>query len=191
MHQTIRRAGQLDKLCNKIMATDIYEIAELEDLKVIETTSEANGYPRNLKKALIGFENFEQAEQLAEKYDLSIEIFKKRDGWQLWHREGKAWGPIEPSEEDYGDDYMTFSNEDYEYFYENEVNPFISEFDNFEAVQDFLDKKRKIYNAIEDLDDNEMVLTCQGEYCEVIPKKTMIHSYDSKTFAIGLIQWNI
>lgn len=169
------------------MATDIYEIAELEGFEVIETTSEANGYPRNLKKALIGFENFEQAEQLAERYDLSIETFKKRDGWQLWHREGRAWGPIEPSEEDFGDDYMTFTSKDYEDFYDNEVNPFISEFDNFEAVQDFLDKKRKIYEAIEDLDDNEMVLTYQGEFLEVIKKSTMTFSEDSKTWAIGLI----
>lgn len=170
------------------MTTDIYEIAELENLEVIESTIEANGYPRNLKKALIGFESFEQAEQLAEKYNMSIEAFKKRDGWQLWHREGRAWGPIEPSEKDYGDDYMTFTSEDYEDFYDNEVNPFISEFDNFEAVQDFLDKKRKIHEAIEDLNDNEMVLTYQGECWEIIPKKTMIHSRDSKTFAIGLIQ---
>ena len=68
------------------MTTDFYTIAEIENLQVIETTSAMNGYPQSLKKALIGFQSFEEAERIASEYGLSIEIFTKRDGWQLYYR---------------------------------------------------------------------------------------------------------
>ena len=45
---------------------DLREIAESNNLEVIETTSQANGYPSNLKDAIIGFESFEDAEKLAD-----------------------------------------------------------------------------------------------------------------------------
>ena len=44
------------------------EIASENGLQVIDTTTGLNGYPRFLKKAIIGFEDFEQAEKLAEEY---------------------------------------------------------------------------------------------------------------------------
>ena len=43
----------------------IDEIASENELQVITTTTGMNGYPQSLKKAIIGFENFEQAEKLA------------------------------------------------------------------------------------------------------------------------------
>ena len=42
-------------------------LAEVEGLEFIETTSERNGYPSNLQGAIIGFESFKQAEEIAEK----------------------------------------------------------------------------------------------------------------------------
>ena len=63
----------------------------------------------------------------------------------------------------------------------------IGEFDEFDSVEDFLEKKKKIYDAIEDLEDDEMVLTCQGEYYDTVKRYTMCHSFDTKTTVIGLI----
>lgn len=170
------------------MKTDFYDIAEIENLEVIETTSAMNGYPQNIRKALIGFESYEQAEQIADKYNLSIEYFTKRDGWQLYYRTGnRAYSAIKVSAEEYGDDYRSFTSADYEDFYENEVKGMIEEFNSFEEVEDFLEKNKKIYEAIEDLEDDEMVLTCQGEYYETVKRFTMEHYFDTKTTVIGLI----
>lgn len=92
------------------MKTDFYTIAEIENLQVIETTSAMNGYPQSIKKALIGFESFEQAERVAEEYGLSIEYFTKRDGWQLYYRTNdRAYSAIEVSADEYGDDYRAFT----------------------------------------------------------------------------------
>lgn len=170
------------------MTTDFYTIAEIENLQVIETTSAMNGYPQSLKKALIGFQSFEEAERIASEYGLSIEIFTKRDGWQLYYRtNNRAYSAIEISAEDYGDDYRSFTASDYEGFYENEVQGMIGEFDSFEAVESFLKSQKKIFEAIENLEDDEMVLTCQGEYYDTVKQYTMCHYYDTKMTIIGLI----
>lgn len=173
------------------MTNDFYTIAEIENLEVIETTSGVNGYPKSLKKALIGFDTFEQAEKVANEYGLSIEFFEKRDGWQLYYRTGStAFEEIEISEYDYGDDFASFRFSDLNDFYENEVNSMIAEFESFEQVEDFIEKKKKVYEAIEELGENEIVITHCGEYYDTVKKKTMSFSYDSKTTVIGLINRN-
>lgn len=170
------------------MRTDIYTIAEIENLEVIETTSGMNGYPKYLMKALIGFENFEQAEKVAKEYGLSIEIFEKRDGWQLYYRTGStAFKEIEVSGNDYGDDYSSFSHSDLESYYENEIQPMISEFTSFKQLDDFIEKRRKVYEAIEELEDGEIVITRCGEYFDTVKERTMSFSEDSKTTVIGVI----
>lgn len=170
------------------MTTDFYTIAEIENLQVIETTSAMNGYPQSIKKALIGFDSFEQAEKVAEEYGLSIEYFTKHDGWQLYYRTNdRAYSAIEVSADEYGDDYRAFTSSDYEGFYENEVKGMAGEFNSFEEVEEFLNTKKRIYEAIEELEDDEMVLTCQGEYYDTVKRSTMSHYYDTKTTVIGLI----
>lgn len=141
-----------------------------------------------MKKAIIGFDSFEQADELAKKNGLSIEIFTKRDGWNLWYRTGdKAWEPFERSAEEYGDDYREFSEEDLEGFYENEVQPFVSDFADFASLRSFLDNKEKIYDKIEEADDDELVITSEGNYYDTIKKITMEYEYDTHHYAIGLI----
>lgn len=166
----------------------IDEIASIENLEVIETTSANNGYPENIKKALIGLENFEQAEELSKKYGLSIETFTKKDGWQLYYRTGdRVLSAIEISEEQFGDNYRAYTFADLKTFYEDEVQSRINEFNNFEDVEEFLANKKKIYEAIENADSNEIVLTCDDEYYDTVKKFTMCHYYDTKTTVIGLI----
>lgn len=170
------------------MTTDFYTIAEIENLQVIETTSAMNGYPQSIKKALIGFDTFEQAERVANEYGLSIEFFTKKDGWQLYYRTNScAYSAIEVSAEDYGGDFMSYTKSDYDEFYENEVKDIIGEFDSFKDVESFLTKRKEIYEAIEALDDDEMVLTCQGTYYDTVKQHTMCHYYDTETTVIGLI----
>lgn len=170
---------------------DIEEIAYENGLELIDTTSAMNGYPQCLKKAIIGLDSFEEADKLAKENCLSIEIFTKRDGWNLWYRTGdKAWEPFERSAEEYGDDYREFSNEDLEEFYENEVQPSVSDFADFASLRSFLDNKEKIYDKIEEADDDELVITLDGNYYETIKKTTMSYCYDTHHFAIGLIDRN-
>ena len=170
------------------MKKDLAEIASENGLQLIETTASRTGYPERLQKAIIGFDTFEQAEELAKENGLSIEFSRKRDGWNFWYRTGStAYEPFRRSAEDFGDDYSEFSKDDLEDFYENEVQPMVSDFESFDALRSFLDQKEKIQDEIEDAEDDEIVITCCGEYYDTIKERTMAYSYDSHSYAIGLI----
>lgn len=170
------------------MKKDLVEIASENGLQLIETTASRTGYPECLRKAIIGFDTFEQADKLAEENGLSIEIFQKRDGWHLWYRTGStAYEPFRRSAEDFGEDYSEFSNANLEDFYENEVQPMVSDFESFDALRSFLDQKERIKDEIEDAEDDEIVITCCGEYYDTIKERTMSYNYDSHSYAIGLI----
>ena len=170
------------------MKKDLAEIASENGLQLIDTTANSTGYPERLQKAIIGFDTFEQAEELAKENGLSIEIFRKRDGWNFWYRTGNtAYEPFRRSAEDFGDDYSEFSKDNLEDFYENEVQPMVSEFESFDELRSFLDQNEKIKDEIEDAEDDEIVITRCGEYYDTIKELTMAYSYDSHSYAIGLI----
>lgn len=175
----------------KVMTTTIEDIASENGLELIETTAERSGYPRGLQKAVIGFETFDEAEKLAKEYNLDVEIFTKRDGWNFWYRTGdKAWEPFERSAEDFGDDYHKYSKEDLDDFYENEVQPFVADFDSFEQLRSFLSNMEHVKEEIENADDDEIVIARTDGYCETIKVKTMEYEYDTHHYAIGLIDCN-
>ena len=170
------------------MKKDLAEIANENGLQLIETTSSITGHPERLQKAIIGFDTFDQAEELAKDNGLSIEIFNQHDGWNLWYRTGcTAYEPFRRSAEDFGDDYSEFSKDDLKDFYENDVQPMVSDFDSFDALRSFLDQKEKITKEIEKAEDDEIVITCCGEYYDTIKECTMSYHYDSHSYSIGLI----
>lgn len=170
---------------------NLCEIASENGLQVIETTASRTGYPEALQKAIIGFDTFEQAEELAKENGLSIEAFKKSNGWDLWYRTGCQMGTsFLRSADDCGDDYRGYTKEDLEDFYLNEVQPMVSDFEDFDSLRCFLDKKEKIKDEIEDAEDDELVLTCCGEYYATIKARTMSYYYDAHSYAIGLIDRN-
>ena len=134
------------------MSTSLEQIAYQNGLELIETTSERTGYPANLRHAIIGFETFEEAEKIADENNLSIEIFTKRDGWQLYYRTGNsAHEPFKNSADNYGDDYHGFTTEDIDTFYEEEVKPRVEEFDDFDSLSSFIEKKKEIFEKLKDL----------------------------------------
>ena len=170
------------------MRKELESIAEDFGLEVITTTSARNGYPQRLKSAIIGFDSFELADKLAKVNGLSIEIFTKRDGWCLWYRTGNhALAPFERDGAEYGDEYRQYSKEDLEGFYENEVQPSVCAFDDFESLRCFLDIMEEIHDRLEAADDDEIVLASCGGYYDTIEKTTMSYCYDTHHFSIGLI----
>lgn len=173
------------------------EIASENGLHVIDTTTGLNGYPQCLKEAIIGFENFEQAEKLAEEYHLDIEIFTKRDGWQLWSRDNNsAYDAFERSASDYGENYQQFeanmSQDDF--LQQVGAASFIAELaddeDGLDRIEEYIKDLRELYTEIEIADDDEIVIAEGDVYVETIKKRTMQYSYDTKHYVIGLIDNN-
>lgn len=185
-------AKQVPAITGAKLMKNLREIAEIEGLEYFETTSQMNGYPSHIKGALKGFDDFEQAKEIAEKYDLSIECFTKKDGWQLWCRSGD-WRhePFKNSADDYGDNYMSYSSgTDEKEFYKDEVKPFLNDFETFEELEKFIKDRKEIYEEIERADDDEIVITNYGSYYETIKKESMYFYHDTNHYVIGLIDRN-
>lgn len=170
------------------MNIDILDKAESLGLYIIETTPDANGYPKNLKKAIIGFEDMESAEKFAKENGLSVEIFKRRAGWQLWYRTG-IW-PDKPFNMPhvYSDDpsYECFFSGDEESFVEG-VKAVISELDDFDLIKGFIEMKSNIWDEFGILGDDEFILVRDGKLDKVLDIHKMHFEYDGTYREIGVI----
>ena len=175
---------------------NMHIIAEDNGLTYIETTSGNNGYPQAIKSAIIGFDTFEEAEKLAEEHNLSIEFFTKKDGWPLWCRTGNnAHEAMKNSSDDYGDNYSQFDKMTEEEFLINEVLPVIKDIEmtdnnNFDFLETFIKQQKELFNKIDELEENEIVITCQCDYYDTIKENSMYFYHDTKHTTIGLIDRN-
>ncbi|MBB1530174.1 MAG: hypothetical protein HG466_005665 [Prevotella sp.] len=168
--------------------TNLTTLAKQENLELISTTDSQNGYPHNEMQAVIGFDSFEQAEELAEKNNLSVEIFTKRNGNDFWFRTGnKAYEAFERESADYGEDCTTYTKEDVEKYYTNEIEGMLSDFEDLDELSAFVDSHKAIYAALKNLKDGELLIVCNGEVCDTVQQTTMSYENDSRMYAIGLI----
>ena len=89
------------------------ELSKRGNLQTIETTDQANGYPNNEGAAIVGFSNFEAAENFAKKYGLTVCQYHARDGWNFWHRQNlSVWKPLQGSR---GGKVMSISEDTHNY----------------------------------------------------------------------------
>lgn len=163
------------------------ELASENNLQFVETTSGRNGYPENLKPALVGFDTFEDAEKFAQEHGLDTWLFHKRDGWQLWNRVSSVYEPMSINYEDYGDNYNLYTAVELENYFENEVKPCLENFDNIEGLREFLDKQETIMDELENLNEDEAVVTYCGAYYETIQLHPMEWGHDTHNYIIGVM----
>lgn len=169
------------------MKTEILDRAEELGLTIIETTSEGNGYPRNLKKAIVGFESFEQAEEFAKENGGEVIELAKKAGQQLWGRRGRAWEPFDMRKV-YDDDpcYELYFCGDEERFTED-IKEQIAEMNDFALIPSFVETKAEIWDEFCTLGEDEFILVKNGEFEEVIEQKKMSYEYDGTYHQIGVI----
>ena len=166
------------------------EIADIEGLCYVETTSGTNGYPQNIQDAIVGFEDWQQLEKIAEKYNLNPVNLHRRDGWQLFERKGTATEPYKNSCNDYGDDYMQYDDADaYQKEIMEDVFPY-AELLTFEEVEKWMKEKKEVYEELLTCGENEIVITYQGRFYEKIEQTSMSFSHDTHNYIIGLQKIN-
>lgn len=168
-----------------------YDLAEQLGLDIVSITEASNGYPQNVQLALIGFDNFEQAEEVARAHDLSIVSLYKRDGWNLWADQGAACGPIELSAEDYGDDYISFNSSWTEEDLADDLRGAIDGIEELDDIFTIVDFYKKIKEQLDDISEAEQVIArmYDADSIEIIKKEVMSWHDDanSSTTAIALI----
>lgn len=165
-------------------------IAYEHGLDLIETTSDASGYPRGLKYAIIGFETFDEAQELADRYGLTVREFTKRDGWQLWVRGGRMFG-----EYDYEEVWRNELNADIEVYKPGDENEVLEELkyflgccDRLDSMRCFIDNAERVLDELNKCEDNQFVVTNCGEFEGAYDCKVMSYAYDSSRYAIGIAE---
>jgi hypothetical protein len=166
---------------------DIYEIAEQEFLVVVSTTSEFSGYPKNVRQALIGLEDFKIATELAEKYDMDIVYLKRKNGQQLYTRTGdRAYEAIKISPDMFGDDYGEATLSDEATFIQCNIQ--IENFSDLNKLKTHIENMLELFEELEKLDEDEILITYRGDYYDTFKKEQMTFYHDSNTLTIALIE---
>lgn len=171
-----------------INLNELVENSELE-LTTIATTSEASGYPANVQTAIIGFKDFAEAEQFAKLHHLDIIIVYRADGSNLWTRRGTAYKELERDGSEFGDDWMAYSplSFDTQEFFADNIKDVVTDMETLDDAIECLNKYKELIDAIESAADDEIVLS-DGSNIETIKTHCMRYSYDSRTYAIAVIQ---
>lgn len=168
-----------------------YDLAEQLGLDIVSVTESSNGYPKNVRLALIGFDNFDQAEDVANANDLTIVSLYKRDGWNIWAEQGAAWGPIKLGAEDYGEDYMSFDSSWDEDDLADDLRRAIDGIEDLDGIFAIVDFYKKIKEELDDISEDEQVIAhmYDSDTIEVIKKEVMSWHDDanSSTTAIAVI----
>lgn len=157
--------------------------------KIVDTTTNQTGYIENLKQAIVGFEDFQEAEEFAQKYGLRITTFYKEDGWNLYVRNSNTTtSPLHITAEDYGDDYCQYERNQANDFFELEVKPRIDKFDDIYELADFVEDSKYTYDELIFLDEDEILILRNGWRYDCIEKDLMRWQHDTKEWIIGVIQ---
>lgn len=82
------------------MKPSSYDVARLikEEYGMLsseEYTQGINGYPKQVRAILVGFDSIEDAEKVAEDFGVYVEVFRIRDGWHFWEKAGTLTGTPE------------------------------------------------------------------------------------------------
>ena len=126
----------------------------MKGLKHVETTSGTNGYPQDIQEAIVGFENWEQLEEIAEKYKLeAYQSPQKR--WLAIIRTSRhsitAFQKIAVN--DFGGDDYSQEYDDADSYQKSEMEDVFPHLDlaTFEEVEEWLKERKEVYNELLDL----------------------------------------
>lgn len=169
----------------------LLDIAQTYGLEHIETTQDRGGYPRYIKDAIIGFNTFSEAQELADRYGLRVQYFEKKAGWQLWYRTGN----MAYEEYDYEQVWRNGLNADIEVFKSGEEEEVIEQLkfllgacENLSSMRCFIDDCECVLNQLSECSPDEFVVTNGGEYDGTYPCSCMSYSYDTRHYAIGIAE---
>lgn len=167
---------------------DLRNISEIYGLQVINTTSARNGYPSHLQDAIIGFDNFEQAEEIARKEGLTLIWVDRRDGWQLWHRGKEAICPMNTEVEDYGDDYFFYESVKEVIEDEKEViSALVEDEADYTKIDEAIERYGSLIEEAAKLKKGQVVVAHSGYYYDTIYTTDINWSHDTKHYTLAAI----
>ena len=169
---------------------DLESIAFMKVLEMGTTTEGPRGTPINLKPVLLcdSENSFDEIKAIAEEHDLEIIKLHRKERWEFWTDKGWIDKPYKIRCEDYGDNYREFGKMDeIDYIKDEIIDAFkFNDCEDFEELNTRLQMHETIYDAIEEMEDDEIVIIGYGEYYETIKKEQITWCHDTNVWTIGL-----
>ena len=156
-------------------------------LQVVETTCERNGYPSQVIPAIIGFDDWDQAELFRdENPDFILMWIDSRDGHSLWHRGNEAIKPMKLCAEDFGgviecrDAVDALDELKQRIFYHC---------DTLDEIDEKVEMFRPLIEAAMDLEENQFIWVdnIENENWDVADRYAIRHSYDTHNTELAAI----
>lgn len=168
---------------------EFIKLAENKGLKIVEVTQGMNGYPSGEYKAIIGFEDFKQAEDLAEEFGLEVVELRIRDGWQFYEKIGRRYNAFDEYEVYLSDDYNHYEYMSFEDFCKREdVLGTLAEANSFDEMEANLEYYKTIYEYIQNLKECESVVVHrESGQVETVNKECCRYHYDVWHHEIAII----
>lgn len=143
----------------------INAIIDNYDVTEVTVTSGNNGYPRNLRTALL-VNDWADAQAIADAYpQVTISSIRKRDGWSLWEERGSMWQAYDmlAEYEQYGRVIQT-KNDVINHLGLDDTN-FLREMST-EDLADRLECASKLLRDVDDLCDDEFIGNKDTDDCD-------------------------
>ena|GEM_PF-4498485 len=173
-------------------------LANAHGLDMVWTTMGINGYPQNEDMAVIGFDDWWQAQSLALARGFEIKLLRRRDGWSHWEFRGTRDKEL---------DILTYTPGDWEWYgkcpktpLEEQEKEFIGQWwtlndviGNAETCSEITEHARlgeDIWGEIETLGGGEIVLYWPetGKYERTRRYSMRLHDNDVWEYAVALVR---
>lgn len=161
-----------------------------DGLDIVRTTSDANGYPKNVGNAVIGFKSWEELKEFSSLFDLPIIVLHRKDGWHYWHIEAnEPWEPFEMKAEDFGDDCTAYAKGESRFYLEDWLDAaFYKDYDEADEYKQLINDAIECRHTIYKLDDNQLaIIRNNRQVVDVVDRFTLGYSLDSNHYVIGLL----
>ena len=166
-------------------------ISEDYGLECAEITEGTNGYPRCLRGCVLLKDKdttFDSMERMAELYGVEVVSLRRKDGWQFWESQGKAYDLFDFQNilENSDDNALTFGSfKEYANFLLENANE-RRVFDDEVAAHTFIEKAKEIEDK--ELGDNEFIHIYPYNISnyEVLECNVSHYSYDTWNYCLAL-----
>ena len=153
-------------------------------LSCVSTTSSRTGYPENTSWAIIGFDDYETAEEFAKVHNLELIWLTQRYGWNFWFRADDYRGDhITINASSFGDDACVYDTlRELDDDRREILSALISDGANLDVIERFVLDWRRGHDKFDAAGDNDVVAVWQGGmFDDIYTKHPTEFSYDSKT----------
>lgn len=150
---------------------------------------EENGRKICDKDAVIGFDDFGEADEFADRHGGRLVVLYRKSRCDFWELNGMATQPFKISAEDFGEGFTAWSYDQRNEWFKEMKDSLKERLDYMDAdqIEEWYDSFNEIWEGFDNLYNGEMILLNNGVFDSIIKEFALRRSYNSETYIIGVM----